>query len=243
MYMKKRLEITVPKACAASWNEMSVQNEGRFCGSCQKEVIDFTSYSDADLQTWFTSGRHQKICGRFSVNQIQRLPRVKSAVLTSKWPVARLAAAFAMVLPFTFPPANAKLVHQPPIAISDSWTHTTTVSNADRKTNDADSIQILKGTVRNGSSREALAGAIVAIKGTQLKTTTDSQGNFQIPYDYKSRPVLSVYLTGYQSFEHSIQSKAGADITVVLTEIVMGEVCIKKKPSLSNRIFSRKKGS
>ncbi len=55
-------------ACDRSWEGMVPNDKGRFCDSCQKPVIDFTTWSASDLEAWFQSER--KGCGRFEAHQL-----------------------------------------------------------------------------------------------------------------------------------------------------------------------------
>ena len=50
---------------------MQPDTEGRFCGSCQKTVVDFTTMSDPEILAWFASARGP-VCGRFINSQLDR---------------------------------------------------------------------------------------------------------------------------------------------------------------------------
>jgi hypothetical protein len=50
---------------------------GRFCGSCQKEVVDFTAMSDEELALFFkkqilSPSKNGSVCGRFMQDQLDR---------------------------------------------------------------------------------------------------------------------------------------------------------------------------
>jgi hypothetical protein len=49
----KKIAISIPKPCSEKWTEMEVAEEGRFCQSCEKTVIDFTKFSDKELLAFF----------------------------------------------------------------------------------------------------------------------------------------------------------------------------------------------
>ncbi len=40
--MKKDFPLSAPHPCHEQWGEFTPTEKGRFCGACQKEVIDFT---------------------------------------------------------------------------------------------------------------------------------------------------------------------------------------------------------
>ena len=51
--MSKKFQLQIPEPCHESWEKMNPVEQGRFCNSCQKAVIDFTGMSDAQLNRLF----------------------------------------------------------------------------------------------------------------------------------------------------------------------------------------------
>ena len=49
----------IPSPCHEKWNNMEERPDGRFCHSCQKEVVDFSNKSDRELAAHF-----QKVTGK-----------------------------------------------------------------------------------------------------------------------------------------------------------------------------------
>jgi hypothetical protein len=68
--MGKKISLTIPEPCHEGWDQMSPTANGRFCASCSKEVIDFSSMSDAQLATFFKKPAGS-MCGRFRENQLE----------------------------------------------------------------------------------------------------------------------------------------------------------------------------
>nr|WP_294859261.1 hypothetical protein [uncultured Fluviicola sp.] len=52
---------------------MQADATGRFCQSCQKSVIDFTSKSDNQIKEFLKDKRGEQLCGRFHVHQVKRI--------------------------------------------------------------------------------------------------------------------------------------------------------------------------
>jgi hypothetical protein len=69
--MSQTLQLQVPKPCHENWNNMTNQEKGRFCSSCQKMVVDFSLMSDQQIINYF-SNQTGKICGRLHTNQLNR---------------------------------------------------------------------------------------------------------------------------------------------------------------------------
>jgi hypothetical protein len=69
--VKKGIRITVSEPCAQQWQDLTPQEGGRFCGSCQKLVVDFTRMSDQELLRYFKD-HSGKVCGSFTGLQTDR---------------------------------------------------------------------------------------------------------------------------------------------------------------------------
>lgn len=69
--MSKSLQLDITTPCHENWGKMNINAEGRFCGSCQKTVVDFTAMSDRELVNYF-SNYSGYACGRFRSEQLSR---------------------------------------------------------------------------------------------------------------------------------------------------------------------------
>ena len=47
--MPKYLKLHIPESCQEEWQDMLPHSKGRYCLSCQKQVIDFTNMTDSQL--------------------------------------------------------------------------------------------------------------------------------------------------------------------------------------------------
>ena len=47
--------------------------QGRFCNSCSKTVVDFSVMDDAQVQQYFIANYGKQLCGRFKNTQLQRI--------------------------------------------------------------------------------------------------------------------------------------------------------------------------
>lgn len=71
--MERNLKITIPKPCHEDWNKMTLKENNRFCLSCSKTVIDFTTMLPDEIQHFFVQNQNKKICGRFKSEQLEGL--------------------------------------------------------------------------------------------------------------------------------------------------------------------------
>lgn len=68
----QQLQLSIPEPCHQDWNRMSPNEQGRFCGSCAKTVIDFSAMTDAQLIRYFENLKTENVCGRMHVDQLDR---------------------------------------------------------------------------------------------------------------------------------------------------------------------------
>lgn len=71
--MEAPLKIRIPKPCHEDWNSMTPNQQGRFCDSCCKTVVDFTQMKAPEIQEYFTRNHGKKICGRFNNEQLETI--------------------------------------------------------------------------------------------------------------------------------------------------------------------------
>jgi hypothetical protein len=69
--MNTKYKITIPEPCHEDWNKMTPNNNGRFCSSCSKNVIDFTNMLPDEIQVYFQ--QHSNVCGRIKQSQLNSI--------------------------------------------------------------------------------------------------------------------------------------------------------------------------
>jgi len=70
--MAKKLQLQIPIPCHENWENMTPTEKGRFCASCQKQVVDFSNKSDRDIAMFFKRPSTGSVCGRFMEDQLNR---------------------------------------------------------------------------------------------------------------------------------------------------------------------------
>ncbi|MFK7786089.1 MAG: hypothetical protein AB8B56_13290 [Crocinitomicaceae bacterium] len=79
--------INLTFSCQEDIESMAKTNDGAFCSACQKEVIDFTKMSIAEIKE--TRKLESEICGKFRIEQLEphlrpiEAPRMKSIAFLS----------------------------------------------------------------------------------------------------------------------------------------------------------------
>lgn len=66
------IQLSVVEPCPENWEAMLPLEQGRFCGSCRIEVVDFTRMSDEEMAAFFLHPPASSVCGRFYADQLGR---------------------------------------------------------------------------------------------------------------------------------------------------------------------------
>ncbi|WP_343673159.1 carboxypeptidase-like regulatory domain-containing protein [Chitinophaga sp.] len=91
----KKLTISIPEPCTVPLQNMTPMPGGRYCSSCQKQVIDFTGMTDQQMMAYFE--KHQGCCGSLLPSQLDREIVENPG---KRWmPAAILAGVLALVMP------------------------------------------------------------------------------------------------------------------------------------------------
>ncbi len=67
-------KVYVPDPCHEDWNKMTPKEQGRFCDSCSKVVVDFTKMSNDEVKDYLHEHSSQKVCGHFKKTQLDIPP-------------------------------------------------------------------------------------------------------------------------------------------------------------------------
>ncbi|SNR13846.1 energy transducer TonB [Tenacibaculum jejuense] len=69
----KNYKITIPEPCHENWQKMTPNEKGRFCASCSKTVVDFTTKTTKEIQTYLTENKGKRVCGHFYRKQLDSI--------------------------------------------------------------------------------------------------------------------------------------------------------------------------
>ncbi len=58
-------KVHIEEPCSVKWNSMAPHPEGKFCGSCQTPVVDFTRYSADEIRLYFQEKKDRHVCGLY----------------------------------------------------------------------------------------------------------------------------------------------------------------------------------
>jgi hypothetical protein len=193
--------VTIEQPCHESWAAMTPTTAGRHCAACQKNVVDFTLKTDAEILAYLAGAANGRTCGRFAAGQLNRPLQRAALAAPMRWR-AWLAAAVAVwsLRETTGDTAHAQALAEwrarywggpaPATPPADSTAANTPqqikalagpdgkVSQASRETSQPP--LVVRGTVLDSGGKEGLPGVTVLLEGTTVGTSTRSDGSFEL---------------------------------------------------------------
>jgi len=160
------MAFSVPTPCPKAWAAMTPTADGRFCGSCQHEVIDFSRMSEAEVTAWLTRPNASNVCGFFRAGQFASVvptpqPRWRRWLVTA---LALLGLEPVLVACQSTAPKNTSTAG----ATEQADSHVTAPEGQ----------VTIRGRVLDDSTGLAVGGAEIFIGDTPYGAVTDEQGNF-----------------------------------------------------------------
>ena len=92
----KSIQYSIQNPCDESWNDMKPESIGRFCGSCEKTVVDFTSMSDFSIVNYLEKHKNEKVCGRFTQPQLDRVYQLNQPVFAQSFDLRAVVLGLAL---------------------------------------------------------------------------------------------------------------------------------------------------
>lgn len=236
--MKKAFRISVDQPCSENFINFKKTEFGGHCNRCQKEVIDFTQFSDLDIERHFTND-DGKTCGRFRISQLKNyefdsVNNMNTNLFSRTLGIASFSllalCVTAHIVAQDVPQANpvmemtiSKELKSDSVAKVDSYTVTGTVLD---------------------ESNLPIPGVNVILKGTNEGTSTDYDGEFEFPRQLEVNDVLVFSYIGYDTKEYKVKEGTNEtiDITIVFdaTDIeLMGDVVVGGAYKSKRNIFQK----
>lgn len=221
--MFRKLNLSIPTPCHESWKNMTLSEQGRFCQSCKKEVVDFTTMNDTELLAFFTQKKSGSVCGRLVGRQL------KTALPTER----RTSQLPKFLLQFTLPSlliageATSQVAIKQEVRIVADRTD----SLLQQKSIDSKK-KMIKGRITDESGTP-IPFATISVEGMNIKTATDENGAFQLFLPIAtSKTVMQIESVGYRSLRKKIRLKKNhsketqVEVNLQMEDQLMGEVVI-----------------
>jgi uncharacterized protein YegP (UPF0339 family) len=237
--MSKHIQLNVSTPCNENWDQMKPVDRGRFCGSCQKQVIDFTSMSDTQLVEFFRRPSTGSVCGRFMQDQLDRsieLPKKRLPWIKYFFQFAIPAFLFSLKASAQ---GEVKVLKGDTVLVPDSKVD---LAGVVLNITDIDlpRDREIKGIVINEEGA-AIPYASVFIKGTTIGVAADSTGRFKMNYlGTEDSVILVSSCVGYQTKETCINVNSDIGLRNVLLRnetLLSGEVIVIAYPATIGKVI------
>lgn len=227
----KSIQYSIQNPCDESWNDMKPETNGRFCGSCEKTVVDFTRMSDFSIVNYLENHKNEKVCGRFTKPQLDRVYHLNQPVFAPSFDLRAVVLGLALTT-FSAVHSFGQTEPQEPIKIdttiqvSPLVVGTVAVEYFDHGTE-----KKVSGRVWNSAkSFEGVSVVLKTIEGKILKTVQpDTSGRFEIDLNWELKPAMLEFSgMGYETQEfHFSQYKFLSNLHITLidqAEMFKGQV-------------------
>lgn len=215
--MAKKFQLDISSACHERWSSMTPSEQGRFCASCQKTVVDFSRMSDAQLAQFFRKPP-ENVCGRFFADQLGR------PIETPRKRIPWIKYFFQITLPallFSFKPSAQKM----PAPIS------TEVAPWQVEKKDTEKVQaqqtFITGTLHTEDGSPMVNGTVM-VKGGRTGTTSNRYGQFRLEVQFISDSLTLVCsAVGYKEKEITVTRGKG-DVKGEISSIDLGTIAFEE---------------
>lgn len=220
----KRIQLKVSSPCHENWDAMTPAEKGRFCNACQKQVIDFTGMSDAQLVAFFKKTSSGSACGRFIQDQLNR----DIVIPQRRIPWLRYFVGLLIPAVLTASRATGQLPKPAgsPVMVTDRRLMGDTVLALCPE----EAGRIITGRIID-EEEKPIAHVSVAIEGAGVSTITDVLGYFRLIYPGPAKKItMTVTGVGYEPRKQVIRlgKKPGSThaVELKLSQATLGEVIV-----------------
>lgn len=195
--MKETLQLTIPTPCHENWNGMTPQEQGRFCGSCRKMVVDFSMMTDKEIINYISKAS-EHVCGRFANDQLNKeLP-----IAANKKKVSWIYLWNLLLATLLFTETNAQVKptkpKKPPVTQAPENVVMGAIAFVPANQMSIAEESAIKGQVYDAVSNEPIQSASIEVWGTTSGTAANALGNFALPVNKKPPVILKVSAVGYK---------------------------------------------
>lgn len=195
--MSKSILLNIPEPCHENWQQMTPLEQGRFCGSCQKIVVDFSVMTDKEVLDYFSKAS-QHVCGRFSSDQLNKEITVTPAKKRVTWLYVWNLILATLLMTKTYAQGKPQIKKPAP---KTTICEKRTMGEIVQWPEPADAIipVNMKGMVLDAQTNQPVSGVSIYVKGTQNGTMADSEGKFLLRAEKKAVLELEVSSIGYET--------------------------------------------
>jgi hypothetical protein len=217
--MLKSVHIQIPKPCHENWNNMAPEEQGWFCGSCKKIVVDFTVMSDKELLDYISNIAGQHTCGRFSNHQLNTDIKATENKKRFSWAYVWNVLLASLLATESYAQGEPQIKKKPEVHLPDVSPTVGTIALRER---DTVPYKMVQGVVLKSNTNEPIQYAYVTIKGTSKTTVSNEKGEFKISVEDKDSVMLEIASVGYKTQTLAINKNSNlVNVRILMDEAIM----------------------
>jgi hypothetical protein len=224
--MKQVVQLQIAEPCHENWNGMTATQQGRFCLSCRKQVVDFNTMTDKEILQYLSTAS-SGICGRVGNDQINRdliVPAKPGKIWWKYW----MGVAASFILLSSRSHAQVKPVKPPVVCVPQITMGTIAYAPEHYKVG-----KDISGKVVDNDNNP-VPYAEIFVKDTKQEVMADENGMFSLQIRNLKHAVLCVSSIGYEIQEVKINSQHASSSSKLVVKLwpaqeVMGKLTVKRK--------------
>jgi carboxypeptidase-like protein len=213
--MLRSVQIQIPKPCHENWNNMAPDEQGRFCGSCQKIVVDFTAMSDKELLDHISTTAGQHACGRFSTHQLNTDLTKTESKRQFSWAYVWNVLLASLLATESYAQGELQIKKKQEMYLPDV---APTPGPFEVRERDSVPEKIVQGIILQSKTNKPLQYAYVTIKGTSKGVVCNDKGEFRIAVEDKDSVMLQCSSIGFKTQTLAINKNSNVHVSVLMEE-------------------------
>lgn len=242
----EKMILQVKESCSAEWNNMSLQEQGRFCSQCEKIVVDFSQMNDQEIVDQIKKAG-KGLCGRFYEDQLMReldatLSFSKNPIWRGRWTGIAVGLMLVGSMSLQATQAQNKLTGE--VIVVQTKPKKDKIAQQGRSNLSVNDEPVLKGN--RDSSKVSIRGKVVctgsdvSMVGTEVTlgsyhTEADEKGYFQLwipkalfQVDQELRAQMIGYKTVVIPIKKGGKVQLDKPVEMEFRPMIMGKITVPK---------------
>lgn len=226
----KSIELSIPTPCGENWNTMTPSENGKFCGRCEKIVVDLSTKGDAELVRLFKD-QPNSICARIPRSKLN-IPLTTHPVFNeTSFSLKALVVGTALLTGLNSFAEN-EIMYSDAISLVQSIVDDTLLP-AHATIHDSN-LRNIAFTVVDELSGEPLFYALVILKDNEENIIRAAKSNFDgvVTFSLSENEVRSIKTIHLRSIEFEEQVKIWDDVSyddqlfVKVDRLIQGDIVV-----------------
>ena len=227
------LKISIPEPCHENRDKMLPHEQGKFCASCQKCVVDFSTFSDEALLKYFETPR-VNTCGHFNEKQLNRHILPPQPIRHSFYSKAILGIAVFLSLFYNTDAKELQIENVPTETLIKDTSPNDELGPFAKREITSDNLNHISGTILDSVTNRPVIDVIIKLKGRPIGIFTNADGKFNLSIPdslIHKKIILQIIKIGYTKQEFPFDN--------ILHSYNLN-ICLGKRPNMQCGIVAEK---